>query len=96
MSAGVSDGDRSAASCTRSRWIRRKPVPARGRAAAGHPGRPRRAGAATSGCEIGFAQDPDGDRLAVVDENGRVLDNDDVLALAVDAALRPRCRATWW
>ncbi|MEO8127766.1 MAG: phosphoglucosamine mutase [Bryobacteraceae bacterium] len=39
------------------------------------------------GCEIGFAQDPDGDRLAVADETGRVLDNDDVLALAVDAAL---------
>lgn len=39
------------------------------------------------GCEIGFAQDPDGDRLAVADEHGRVLDNDDVLALAVDAAL---------
>ena len=38
--------------------------------------------------EIGFAQDPDGDRLAVVDERGRVLDNDDVLALAVDAVLR--------
>ena len=40
------------------------------------------------GADIGFAQDPDGDRLAVVDETGRVLDNDDVLALAVDAALR--------
>jgi phosphomannomutase len=39
-------------------------------------------------CEIGFAQDPDGDRLAVIDETGRVLDSDDVLALAVDAALR--------
>jgi phosphomannomutase len=39
------------------------------------------------GCDIGFAQDPDGDRLAVVDENGNTLDNDDVLALAVDAAL---------
>jgi phosphomannomutase len=38
-------------------------------------------------CEIGFGQDPDGDRLAVVDENGNVLDNDDVLALVVDAAL---------
>ncbi len=38
--------------------------------------------------EIGFAQDPDGDRLAVIDETGTVLDNDDVLALAVDAALR--------
>jgi len=41
-----------------------------------------------SGSQIGFAQDPDGDRLAVVDETGRVLDNDDVLALAVDAVLR--------
>ena len=38
--------------------------------------------------EIGFAQDPDGDRLAVIDENGIVFDNDDVLALAVDCALR--------
>lgn len=37
--------------------------------------------------EIGFGQDPDGDRLAVCDENGRVLDNDDVLALVVDAVL---------
>jgi phosphomannomutase len=41
----------------------------------------------SSGSEIGFAQDPDGDRLAVVDETGHVLDNDDVLALVVDAAL---------
>lgn len=40
-----------------------------------------------NGCDIGFAQDPDGDRLAVIDENGHVLDNDDVLALAVEAAL---------
>lgn len=38
--------------------------------------------------DIGFAQDPDGDRLAVAGETGRVLDNDDVLALAVDAVLR--------
>jgi len=38
-------------------------------------------------CEIGFAQDPDGDRLAVVDESGRVLDNDDALALVVEAVL---------
>ena len=38
--------------------------------------------------EVGFAQDPDGDRLAVIDENGNVFDNDDVLALAVDVALR--------
>ncbi len=39
------------------------------------------------GCDIGFGQDPDGDRLAVADETGRVLDNDDVLALVVDIAL---------
>lgn len=38
-------------------------------------------------CDIGFGQDPDGDRLAVVDETGHVLDNDDVLAVAVDAVL---------
>jgi phosphomannomutase len=41
-------------------------------------------------CDLGFAQDPDGDRLAVVDETGRVLDNDDVLAIAVDAVLARR------
>jgi len=41
-----------------------------------------------TGAEAGFAHDPDGDRLAVVDEHGRVLDNDDVLALVVDAALQ--------
>jgi phosphomannomutase len=38
-------------------------------------------------CDIAFAQDPDGDRLAVGDETGRILDNDDVLALAVDCVL---------
>lgn len=43
---------------------------------------------ARTGSAIGFAHDPDGDRLAVADETGRVLDNDDVLALVVDAALR--------
>ena len=42
-----------------------------------------------NGCAIGFAQDPDGDRLAVADETGRVLDNDDVLALAVDCCAAP-------
>jgi phosphomannomutase len=41
-------------------------------------------------CEIGFAQDPDGDRLAVVDEHGHVLDNDDVLALAIQIAIERR------
>jgi phosphomannomutase len=40
-----------------------------------------------TGAEIGFAQDPDADRLAVCDEHGQVLDNDDVLALAVLRAL---------
>src|SRR5579884_1249374 len=38
-------------------------------------------------CDIGFGQDPDGDRLAVADERGVVLDNDEVLALEVDAVL---------
>ena len=73
--------------CTRSRSIRRsrfRAWPSRG---------PTRSASLSAlvravGAEIGFAQDPDGDRLAVVDETGRVLDNDDVLALAVDAALR--------
>jgi phosphomannomutase len=41
----------------------------------------------SSKADIGFAHDPDGDRLALVDEHGHVLDNDDVLALVVDAAL---------
>ena len=41
-----------------------------------------------SGAQIGFGLDPDGDRLAVLDETGRVLDPDDVLALAVDIVLR--------
>ena len=40
-----------------------------------------------TGAAIGFAQDPDGDRLAVVDERGEVLDNDDVLALVVKHVL---------
>ncbi len=38
-------------------------------------------------CDIGFGQDPDGDRLAVCDESGHVIDNDDMLALVADAAL---------
>lgn len=39
-------------------------------------------------CAVGFAQDPDADRLAVVDETGQVLDGDDVLALVVDTVLQ--------
>ena len=41
-----------------------------------------------TGAQIGYGQDPDGDRLAVCTEEGVVLDNDDVLALAVDCVLR--------
>lgn len=39
------------------------------------------------GCDVGFGQDPDGDRLAVCDELGVMLDNDDMLALAIESAL---------
>ena len=42
------------------------------------------------GAEIGFGLDPDGDRLAVLDETGLVFEPDNVLALAVDIALRRR------
>jgi phosphomannomutase len=38
-------------------------------------------------CDIGFGQDPDGDRLAVCQEQAAMIDNDEVLALAVEAAL---------
>lgn len=41
----------------------------------------------SSGADIGFGQDPDGDRLAVADASGIVLDNDDALALIIDAVL---------
>ena len=64
-----------------------QPFPREAEPRAGHAWRSDEAGARRRR-EIGFAQDPDGDRLAVVDETGHVLDNDDVLALAVDAALR--------
>jgi phosphomannomutase len=37
--------------------------------------------------DIGFAQDPDGDRLAVALPGGTVIDNDEVLALVTDAVL---------
>jgi phosphomannomutase len=42
---------------------------------------------ARENCDIGFGQDPDGDRLAVCREGGVMIDNDDVLALAVEAAV---------
>ena len=39
-------------------------------------------------CDIGFAQDPDGDRLAIVDENGHAIGEDLTLAFAVRQVLR--------
>ena len=36
-----------------------------------------------NGCDIGFAQDPDGDRLAIVNEKGEPVGEDMTLALAV-------------
>lgn len=40
-----------------------------------------------SGADLGLAYDPDGDRLALVDENGRPLSEELTLALCVDAVL---------
>lgn len=42
----------------------------------------------TSGADIGFAVDPDVDRLSLVDETGRPLGEDLTLALAADVVLR--------
>lgn len=39
-------------------------------------------------CDIGFAQDPDGDRLAVVDEKGHPIGEERTVALAIQAVLR--------
>jgi phosphomannomutase len=38
--------------------------------------------------QVGFCQDPDADRLAVIDENGRYLGEEYTLAMCVDHALR--------
>ena len=38
-------------------------------------------------CDIGFAQDPDGDRLAIVDEHGRPLGEDFTLTLGIQQVL---------
>ncbi len=43
-------------------------------------------------CDVGFAQDPDGDRLALVDEQGRPLGEDLTLALAVRQVLSAHAR----
>lgn len=45
-------------------------------------------------CDIGFAQDPDGDRLAIVDEQGQALGEDMTLALAVWQVLDRHERGT--
>jgi phosphomannomutase len=39
------------------------------------------------GCEVGFCQDPDADRLALVDANGRYIGEEYTLALCVQRAL---------
>ena len=43
-------------------------------------------------CDVGFAQDPDGDRLAVVDELGQPIGEDLTVALAVQAVLDRHAR----
>ncbi len=45
---------------------------------------------AAAGARIGFAVDPDADRLSLVDERGRALGEDLTLALAADVVLRRR------
>lgn len=39
------------------------------------------------GCDVGFAQDPDGDRLAIVDETGRPIGEDLTLAFGIRQVL---------
>lgn len=41
-----------------------------------------------AGAQIGFCQDPDADRLAIIDEHGRYLGEEYTLALCVDHVLR--------
>jgi phosphomannomutase len=41
-----------------------------------------------AGADVGFCQDPDADRLAVIDESGRYLGEEYTLALCVDHVLR--------
>ncbi len=43
-------------------------------------------------CDVGFAQDPDGDRLAVTDEHGLPIGEDLTVALAVQAVLDRHAR----
>jgi phosphomannomutase len=44
----------------------------------------------SSNADIGFAQDPDGDRLAVVDENGKAIGEEYTLVLSGEAYLKKR------
>ncbi len=39
-------------------------------------------------CDVGFCQDPDADRLAIIDEQGRYLGEEYTLAIAIDHVLR--------
>jgi phosphomannomutase len=41
-------------------------------------------------CQIGFCQDPDADRLAIIDENGRYIGEEYTLAICLDHVLRQR------
>lgn len=43
--------------------------------------------AAEAGCDVGFCQDPDADRLALLDEQGRYIGEEYTLALCVDHVL---------
>jgi phosphomannomutase len=43
-----------------------------------------------TGADIGFCQDPDADRLAIIDEHGRYIGEEYTLALCVDHVLRHR------
>ena len=45
---------------------------------------------AKAGADVGFCQDPDADRLAVIDEAGRYIGEEYTLALCVDHVLRER------
>ena len=43
-----------------------------------------------SRCQIGFCQDPDADRLAIIDESGRYIGEEYTLAICLDYVLRER------
>ncbi len=62
-----------------------------------HPAEPTEAnlqtvldGVTATGADIGFCQDPDADRLAVIDETGRYVGEEYTLALCLDHVLRSR------